>query len=96
MAGIGAKRALGKSGIEVAPIGLGCMSLSGTYGTSDDAGGIAVIQAALDRGVTMLDSSDMYGAGHNEELIRRDIDDFTGPNTWSSPARPASGASAWR
>ena len=73
MAGIGAKRALGKSGIEVAPIGLGCMSLSGTYGTSDDAGGIAVIQAALDRGVTMLDSSDMYGAGHNEELIRRAI-----------------------
>ena len=74
MAGIGAKRALGKSGIEVAPIGLGCMSLSGTYGTSDDAGGIAVIQAALDRGVTMLDSSDMYGAGHNEELIRRAIE----------------------
>jgi len=73
MTGIGAKRALGKSGITVAPIGLGCMSLSGTYGTSDDAGGIAVIQAALDRGVTMLDSSDMYGAGHNEELIRRAI-----------------------
>jgi aryl-alcohol dehydrogenase-like predicted oxidoreductase len=62
-------RELGKSGIKVSAISLGCMSLSGTYGPSDDAVGIAVIHEALDRGVTMLDSSDLYGAGHNEQLI---------------------------
>jgi aryl-alcohol dehydrogenase-like predicted oxidoreductase len=52
---------------------LGCMSLSGTYGASDDNEGIAVIQEALDQGITFLDSSDMYGWGHNEELIGRAI-----------------------
>ena len=54
-------------------IGLGCMSLSGTYGPSDDAGGIAVIHEALDRGITLLDSSDAYGNGHNEELVGKAI-----------------------
>ena len=63
------QRELGKSGIKVSAVSLGCMSLSGTYGPSDDAVGIAVIHEALDRGVTMLDSSDLYGAGHNEQLI---------------------------
>src|SRR5579863_3273511 len=63
------KRSLGSSGIEVSAIGLGCMSLSGVYGTSDDNAGIAVIHEALDRGITLLDSSDMYGFGHNEELV---------------------------
>ena len=45
------------------------MSLSGVYGTSDDAEGIAVIREAMDRGITLLDTSDAYGAGHNEELV---------------------------
>ena len=63
------KRTVGKNGPEVSPIGLGCMSLSGTYGTSRDEDGIAVIQAALDSGITFLDTSDMYGFGHNEELV---------------------------
>ena len=66
-----AKRPLGASGIEVSAISLGCMSLSGTYGPSDDRQGLAVIEAALDSGVTLLDTSDMYGMGHNEELIAR-------------------------
>ena len=66
-----AKRPLGASGIDVTAIGLGCMSLSGTYGPSDDAQGLAVIEAALDNGVTLLDTSDMYGMGHNEELIAK-------------------------
>jgi aryl-alcohol dehydrogenase-like predicted oxidoreductase len=66
-----AKRPLGASGIEVSAIGLGCMSLSGTYGPSDDAQGLAVIEAALDSGVTLLDTSDVYGMGHNEELIAK-------------------------
>jgi aryl-alcohol dehydrogenase-like predicted oxidoreductase len=68
-----AKRVLGSSGIEVSAIGLGCMSFSGTYGASNDDAGIAVIHAALERGITLLDSSDAYGAGHNEELVGRAI-----------------------
>lgn len=64
-----AKRKLGSSDLSVSAISLGCMSLSGTYGKADDAEGIALIHHALDRGVAMLDSSDMYGWGHNESLI---------------------------
>ncbi len=63
------KRALGKSGIQVSAIGLGCMSFSGVYGPSDDAASIALIHEALDQGITMLDSSDAYGKGHNETLL---------------------------
>ena len=66
-----APRRLGASGITVAPLGLGCMSLSGAYGASDDAAGVRVIRHALDQGVTHLDSSDMYGWGHNEKLLGR-------------------------
>jgi aryl-alcohol dehydrogenase-like predicted oxidoreductase len=68
-----AKRILGASGIEVAPLGLGCMSFSGTYGPADDAAAIALIGDALDRGITMLDTSDAYGNGHNEELVGRAV-----------------------
>ncbi|MCI0546588.1 MAG: aldo/keto reductase [Candidatus Rokubacteria bacterium] len=64
-------RALGNSDIAVSAIGLGLMSMSGTYGKSDDDECIGVIQRALDLGVTFLDSSDMYGWGHNEELLGR-------------------------
>jgi len=66
-------RKLGASGIAAAPLGLGCMSFSGTYGSGDDASAAAVIDHALDRGVTMLDTSDAYGNGHNEELVGRAI-----------------------
>jgi aryl-alcohol dehydrogenase-like predicted oxidoreductase len=66
-------RSLGSSGIEVSAIGLGCMSLSGIYGSSGDDVGIALIGEALDRGITMLDTSDAYGAGHNEELVGKAI-----------------------
>lgn len=64
-----ASRSLGKSGIDVFPIGLGCMSLSGAYGQSDDAEAIRLVHHAIERGVTFLDSSDMYGWGHNETLL---------------------------
>ena len=67
------KRLLGVSGIEVSAIGLGCMSLSGIYGASSDDDGIALIRAALDHGITLLDTSDAYGAGHNEELVGKAI-----------------------
>ena len=62
-------RALGSSKLSVFPIGLGCMSLSGAYGKSGDDDGIRVIHHAIDRGVDFLDSSDMYGWGHNETLL---------------------------
>ena len=64
-------RRLGRDALKVSALGLGCMSMSGTYGKSDDAASIAVIHRALDLGVTFLDSSDMYGWGHNEELLAR-------------------------
>jgi aryl-alcohol dehydrogenase-like predicted oxidoreductase len=67
------KRQIGASGLSVFPIGLGCMSLSGIYGKGDDASGIDLLHAALDAGVTLLDSSDMYGWGHNEELVGKAI-----------------------
>ena len=66
-------RKLGNSTLTVSAIGLGCMSMSGVYGKGDDAESIAVIHRALDLGVNLLDSSDMYGWGHNEELLARAI-----------------------
>ena len=66
-------RILGSSGIAVSAIGLGCMSLSGVYGASSDDDGIALIRHALDRGVTFLDTSDAYGAGHNETIVGKAI-----------------------
>ena len=65
------RRKLGGSGPEVSAIGLGCMSLSGVYGTSDEASGIALIHRAIDLGIDHFDSSDMYGWGQNEELLGR-------------------------
>ncbi len=65
---------LGRTGPEVHPLGLGCMALSGIYGTTDDDRCVATIQAAIDRGITLLDTGDFYGMGHNELLIRRAIE----------------------
>jgi aryl-alcohol dehydrogenase-like predicted oxidoreductase len=62
-------RALGKSGINVSAIGLGCMSFSGVYGPAEDAASAALIHQALEAGINFLDSSDAYGKGHNETLL---------------------------
>ena len=62
-------RTLGKSDIKVSAIGLGLMSMSGVYGNANDEESIRVIHYALDKGIDFLDSSDMYGWGHNEELL---------------------------
>jgi len=67
------QRQLGKDGPRVSALGLGCMSLSGVYGESDDAESIRLIRHALDRGVSMLDSADMYGWGHNETVVAEAI-----------------------
>jgi aryl-alcohol dehydrogenase-like predicted oxidoreductase len=66
-------RALGRGGLSVSAIGLGCMSLSGVYGAADDKESEALIRHAIDSGADHLDSSDMYGWGHNEEVVGRAI-----------------------
>jgi aryl-alcohol dehydrogenase-like predicted oxidoreductase len=62
-------RQLGATGPTGFPLALGCMGMSGMYGQSDDAESTATIHAALDQGVTLLDTGDFYGYGHNELLI---------------------------
>jgi aryl-alcohol dehydrogenase-like predicted oxidoreductase len=62
-------RKLGSAGPTVFPISLGCMGMSGMYGGSDENESIATIHAAVDAGVTLIDTGDFYGAGHNEILI---------------------------
>ena len=66
-------RQLGRTGPLVSALGLGCMSLSGVYGESTDEEAVSLIRYALDHGVTLLDSADMYGWGQNEELLGRAI-----------------------
>ena len=63
------KKQLGELGPAVSALGLGCMGMSGMYGPSDRAESIATIHAALDAGITLLDTGDFYGMGHNEMLI---------------------------
>jgi aryl-alcohol dehydrogenase-like predicted oxidoreductase len=70
-----AKRKLGKDGPEVSAIGLGCMGMSEFYGAGDDAESIKVIHRALDRGLTFLDTADMYGPFKNEELVGKALKD---------------------
>src|SRR5215207_609816 len=65
-------RTLGES-LQVAEIGLGCMGMSAFYAGAEEAESIATIERALDFGVTMLDTADMYGAGANEQLVGRAI-----------------------
>jgi aryl-alcohol dehydrogenase-like predicted oxidoreductase len=64
-------RTLGKSDLSISAIGLGCMSLSGIYGAAEDAVSEDLIRHAIDIGVNHFDSSDMYGWGHNEEVLGR-------------------------
>jgi aryl-alcohol dehydrogenase-like predicted oxidoreductase len=64
-------RRLGLTGPTTFPLALGCMGMSGMYGAADERESIATIHMALDRGVTLLDTGDFYGMGHNEMLIGR-------------------------
>jgi aryl-alcohol dehydrogenase-like predicted oxidoreductase len=62
-------RSLGRNGPQVSALGLGCMGMSGMYGPADRGESIATIHAALDAGITLIDTGDFYGMGHNEMLI---------------------------
>ena len=67
------RRKLGAQGLEVSALGLGCMGMSDFYGKADEAESVATIHRALDLGVTLLDTADMYGFGENERLVGRAI-----------------------
>ncbi len=67
------QRALGTQGLRVGAIGLGCMGMSHGYGGGEEAESIATIHRAIDRGVTLLDTAEMYGPHTNEELVGRAI-----------------------
>jgi len=67
------KRELGRSGLLVSALGLGCMGMSEFYGASDQEESVATIHHALDQGLTFLDTADIYGIGDNEELVGQAI-----------------------
>jgi pyridoxine 4-dehydrogenase len=67
-------RELGNDGPTVSAVGLGCMGMSDFYGPADEAESLATIREAIDRGITLLNTGDFYGMGHNEMLIRRAIE----------------------
>ena len=69
------QRTLGKNGPLIAPLGLGCMGLSGLYGKTDDEYSVKVIHSALEQGINLLNTGDFYGMGHNELLVGKAIKD---------------------
>ena len=71
-------RQLGSHGPLVSALALGCMGMSGMYGHSDESESIATIHAALDHGITLLDTGDFYGMGHNEMLLGRALREMKG------------------
>jgi aryl-alcohol dehydrogenase-like predicted oxidoreductase len=67
------ERTLGRQGLRTSAIGLGCMGMSDMYGPADEAESIATVHRALELGVTLLDTADVYGFGHNERLLAKAI-----------------------
>jgi aryl-alcohol dehydrogenase-like predicted oxidoreductase len=69
------QRILGNQGLVVSELGLGCMGMSEFYGITDDSEAIATIHRAVELGITFFDTADMYGVGHNEELVGKALQD---------------------
>ena len=72
------KRKIGNEGLEAAPLGLGCMGMSEFYGTADEGEAVRTIHRALELGVTLLDTADMYGPFTNEKLVGRAVREWGG------------------
>ena len=72
------KRNIGSHGLEAAPLGLGCMGMSEFYGTADEGEAVRTIHRALELGVTLLDTADMYGPFTNEKLVGRAVREWGG------------------
>src|SRR5690348_1063960 len=95
-------RTLGKNGPAVSAFGLGAMGMSGMYGPADRAESIATIHAALDAGITLIDTGDFYGMGHNEMLIGealkacRAIASSSASNSARCAIRPVAGSATTR
>src|SRR5438105_3470771 len=69
------QRKLGTQGLTVSALGLGCMQMSGYYGSADEAEGIATIHAALELGINFFDTAEIYGPFENEKLVGRALKD---------------------
>src|SRR4051794_9010398 len=73
------QRSLGRSGLEVSALGLGCMGLSASYGpATDKQDAIQLIRTAVERGVTLFDTAEIYGPFHNELLVGEALEPFKG------------------
>src|SRR3954464_2979398 len=72
------KRNIGSQGLEAAPLGLGCMGMSEFYGTPDETEAVRTVHRAIELGVTLLDTADMYGPFTNEKLVGRAVREWAG------------------